>query len=140
MDNLLFAIRRSLFLYFLRVPSLPVSIVRSLLVCCAHIRTARLSDLRRRIRVWPSLALCSSSCSASADKELVSSRGQTSFDYLAHPRVSSRKMRVLGQFTMCMVEFIQLYTNEPCVWLEFRHHPSSSVFQPHVWFRHKLKL
>ena len=50
------------------VPSLPVSIVRSLLVCCAHTRTARLSDLSRRIRVWPSLALCSSSCSASADK------------------------------------------------------------------------
>ena len=61
------------------VPSLPVSIVRSLLVCCAHTRTARLSYLSRRIRVWPSLALCSSSCSASADKELVSSRGQTSF-------------------------------------------------------------
>ena len=34
---------------------------------------------------------------------------------------------------MHMVEFIQLYTNQPYVWLEFRHHPSSSVFQPYVW-------
>ena len=54
--------------------------------------------------------------------------------------VSSRKMRVLGQFTIHMVEFIQLNTNQPHVWLEFRHLPSFSVSQPRVWFRHKLKL
>ena len=51
---------------------------------------------------------------------------------------SSRKVPVLGQFTMHMVEFIQLYTNEPHVWLEFRHHPSSSVFQPYVWLGYSL--
>ena len=33
------------------VPSLAVSIVRFLLVCCAHTRTAHLSDQRRRILV-----------------------------------------------------------------------------------------
>ena len=53
---------------------------------------------------------------------------------------SSRKVPVLGQFTMHMVEFIQLNTNQPYVWLEFRHLPSFSVSQPRVWFRHKLKL
>ena len=67
MDNLLFAIRCSLFLCFLRRTFSP-GVNRTVLVCCAHTRTTRLSDLRRRIRVWPSLALCSSSCSASADK------------------------------------------------------------------------
>ena len=47
--------------------------------------------------------------------------------------VSSRKMRVLAHFTIHMVEFIQLYTDQPHTWLGFRHHPSSSVFQPYVW-------
>ena len=46
---------------------------------------------------------------------------------------SSRKMRVLAHFTIHMVEIIQLYTNQPRMWLGFRHHPSSSVFQPYVW-------
>ena len=48
--------------------------------------------------------------------------------------ISSRKMRVLGQFTIHMVEFIQLYTDQPHTWLGFRHHPSSSVFQPYIIF------
>ena len=43
-----------------------------------------------------------------------------------------------AHFTMHMVEFIQLYTNEPHVWLEFRHHPSSSVFQPYIWLGYSL--
>ena len=38
--------------------------------------------------------------------------------------ISSRYLPVLGQFTMHMVEFIQLNTNQPHVWLEFRHLPS----------------
>ena len=46
---------------------------------------------------------------------------------------SSRKMRVLGQSTTHMVEIIQLNTNQPHTWLGFRHHPSSSVFQPYIW-------
>ena len=46
---------------------------------------------------------------------------------------SSRKMRVLAHFTIHMVEFIQLYTDQPHTWLGFHHHPSSSVFQPYVW-------
>ena len=46
---------------------------------------------------------------------------------------SSRKMRVLAHFTIHMVEIIQLYTYQPHTWLGFRHHPSSSVFQPYVW-------
>ena len=37
--------------------------------------------------------------------------------------VSSRKMRVLGHFTIHMV---QLYTDQPHVWLEHGHHPSSN--------------
>ena len=41
-------------------------------------------------------------------------------------RDSSRKMRVLAHFTIHMVEFIQLYTNQPHTWLGFRHHPSSN--------------
>ena len=48
-------------------------------------------------------------------------------------RESSRKMRVLAHFTIHMVECIQLYTDQPHTWLGFRHHPSSSVFQPYVW-------
>ena len=61
-----------------------------------------------------------------------------------HPRdqakvsVSSRKVPVLGQFTMHMVEFIQLYTNQPHVWLEHGCHPSSSVFQPYIWLGYSL--
>ena len=47
--------------------------------------------------------------------------------------MSSRKMRVLAHFTIHMVEIIQLYTNQPHTWLGFRHHPSSSVFQPYIW-------
>ena len=46
---------------------------------------------------------------------------------------SSRKVPVLAHFTIHMVEFIQLYTNQPHTWLGFRHHPSSSVFQPYIW-------
>ena len=46
---------------------------------------------------------------------------------------SSRKMRVLAHFTIHVVEIIQLYTDQPYMWLEHGHHPSSSVFQPHVW-------
>ena len=37
--------------------------------------------------------------------------------------LSSRKMRVLGHFTIHMV---QLYTDQPHVWLEHGHHPCSS--------------
>ena len=47
--------------------------------------------------------------------------------------MSSRKMRVLAHFTIHMVEIIQLYTYQPRMWLGFRYHPSSSVFQPYVW-------
>ena len=46
---------------------------------------------------------------------------------------SSRKVPVLAHFTIHMVEIIQLYTDQPHTWLGFRHHPSSSVFQPYVW-------
>ena len=52
--------------------------------------------------------------------------------------LSSRKVPVLGQFTMHMVEIIQLYTDQPHTWLGFRHHPSSSVFQPYVWLGYSL--
>ena len=46
---------------------------------------------------------------------------------------SSRKRGVLAHFTIHMVEIIQLYTDQPYMWLKHGHHPSSSVFQPHVW-------
>ena len=52
--------------------------------------------------------------------------------------VSSRKVPVLGQFTIHMVEIIQLYTDQPRMWLGFRHHPSSSVFQPYIWLGYSL--
>ena len=42
---------------------------------------------------------------------------------------SSRKMRVLAHFTIHMVEIIQLYTDQPRMWLGFRHHPCSN---PHL--------
>ena len=51
---------------------------------------------------------------------------------------SSRKVPVLGQFTIHMVEIIQLYTDQPHTWLGFRHHPSSSVFQPYIWLGYSL--
>ena len=54
-------------------------------------------------------------------------------DFERNGDISSRKMRVLAHFTIHMVEFIQLYTNQPHTWLGFRHHPSSSVFQPYIW-------
>ena len=37
--------------------------------------------------------------------------------------VSSRKRGVLGQFTIHMV---QLYTDQPYMWLEHEHHPCSN--------------
>ena len=88
MDNLLFTIRRSLSLYFPGAPSPEVLVVRFLLVCCVHTRTAHLSDQRRRILVWPFEALYSSSCWASEDKERVYSREQTSLDCLSSRRVT----------------------------------------------------
>ena len=42
---------------------------------------------------------------------------------LLHFIVSSRKRGVLGQFTIHMV---QLYTDQPHVWLEHEHHPTSN--------------
>ena len=37
--------------------------------------------------------------------------------------ISSRKRGVLGQFTIHMV---QLYTDQPYMWLEHEHHPTSN--------------
>ena len=39
---------------------------------------------------------------------------------------SSRKMRVLAHFTIHVVEIIQLYTDQPYMWLEHGHHPCSN--------------
>ena len=65
-----------------------VLVVRFLLVCCVHTRTAHLSDQRRRILVWLFEALYYSSCRASEDKERVCSRDQTSLDWLSSRRVT----------------------------------------------------
>ena len=62
------------------VPSPVMLVVQNPLVCCVYTRTEHLSDRRGRIPVWHFLALYSSSCPASEDKELVYSRDQTSLD------------------------------------------------------------